>query len=121
MSRSALAMALLTLFGLLPAAHAGQLGRLFYTPQQRLQAEYQEASANSAKGGQRNSIIVNGIVQKKGGNRTVWVNGVAQPAERSNGKAPSAAPVNVPGKSRAVRLKVGQRLLLENPAPEQDK
>src|SRR5512144_2144880 len=85
MNRPALAFALLTLSGLLPAAQAGQLGRLFYTPQQRQQAEYQEAGDNS--GTQRNYVIVNGIVQKKGGNRTVWVNGVAQPAERSNGKA----------------------------------
>ncbi|MBI5007503.1 MAG: hypothetical protein HZB95_10355 [Nitrosomonadales bacterium] len=34
----------LTILALLPTAHAGELGRLFNTPQQRQQLEYQEAS-----------------------------------------------------------------------------
>ena len=120
MNKSALSLLLLTLFGLSHGAQAGQLGRLFYTPQQRQQIEY--AGIGSGEEGRRhNYIVVNGVVQKKGGNRTVWINGTAQPAERGNDKPPSTASVNVPGKSRPVHLKVGQKLLLENPAPEQDK
>lgn len=121
MNKSALSILLLALLGISHGAQAGQLGRLFYTPQQRQQIEYDGTSSASEEGKRRNYIVVNGVVQKKGGNRTVWINGTAQPAERGNDKPPSTASVNVPGKSRPVHLKVGQKLLLENPAPEQDK
>jgi hypothetical protein len=114
-----LAFLLLTLFSFPPTAQAGELGRLFNTPQQRQQLEFQETTSNSAEDGRhRNYIIVNGVVQKRGGNRTVWINGVAQSAERSNDKTPATATVAVPGKSRPVQLKVGQRLLLDS-TPEQ--
>ena len=109
------------------SVNAGELGRLFFTPQQRQQLEFHETSSNSSEeGGQRNYIIVNGVVQKHGGNRTVWINGAAQAAERGNDKTPATVPVTVPGKSRPVQLKVGQRLLLDtphqkNPAPEANK
>lgn len=122
MNRYSLSFLLLTLFGLLPAAQAAELGRLFYTPQQRQQLEYQDASSNSSMdGGRRNYIIVNGVVQKQGGNRTVWINGTAQSAGRSNDKTPATVPVNVPGKSQPVQLKVGQPLMLDTPAPEENK
>ncbi len=111
---------LLSLLGGLNAAQAGELGRLFYTPEQRQQLEYQDASANSNESGPRNYIVVNGIVQKKGGNRTVWINGTAQPTERSDGKNPAVAPVTVPGKSNPMRLKVGQRLLLNAPSEQEN-
>jgi hypothetical protein len=100
--------------------NAGELGRLFFTPQQRQQLEFQETS-NNGDGGRRNYIIVNGVVQKHGGSRTVWINGTAQPAEQGNDKAPSAATVAVPGKSQPIHLKVGQRLLLDSAAPEEEK
>jgi hypothetical protein len=116
MSRYPLAFLLLVLFGLLPAAQAGELGRLFYTPQQRQQLEYQESSNSSVDGSNRNYIIVNGVVQKQGGNRIVWINGAPQAAGRGNDKTPASVPVTVPGKSQPVQLKVGQRLLLGTPA-----
>lgn len=107
------------------SVNAGELGRLFNSPQQRKQLEFQEGSTgngNSEAGVvHRNTITVNGIVQKKGGNRTVWVNGVEQETEPADGKSPSAASVNVPGKDRPVQMKVGQRLLLEQAAPEEAK
>ncbi len=118
MNRYSLSFLLLTLIGLLPAAQADELGRLFFTPQQRQQLEFQETSNSSASGGGRNYIIVNGVVQKQGGNRTVWVNGAAQAGGRGNDKNPSTVPVTVPGKSQPVQLKVGQRLMLEAPSPE---
>jgi hypothetical protein len=112
---------LLTLSGLAPTAQAGELGRLFFTPQQRQQMEFQGTSTRSAEDGRRNYIIVNGVVQKHGGNRTVWINGTAQATEPGNDRTPSTVPVTVPGKSQPVQLKVGQKLLLEAPAPEEDK
>jgi hypothetical protein len=117
MNRYSLSFLLLILPGLLPAAQASELGRLFLTPQQRQQLEFQETN-NNGESSRRNYIIVNGVVQKHGGNRTVWINGTAQATERSNDKAPSTATVDVPGKSRPVQLKVGQRLLLDAPAPD---
>jgi hypothetical protein len=118
MNRYSLTFLLLTLFSLLPAAQAGELGRLFFTPQQRQQLDM---TGNSGDTGRRNYIIVNGIVQKHGGNRTVWVNGAAQDDARSNDKTPASATVAVPGKSRPVQLKVGQKLLLDTAEPEEDK
>jgi hypothetical protein len=116
---------LLTLFGLPALAQADELGRLFFTPQQRQQLEFQQTRSNTStdSGGRRNYIIVNGVVQKHGGNRTVWINGAAQATEQSDGKNPTTEAVTVPGKSHPVQLKVGQPLLLEAPAPapEEDK
>lgn len=122
MNRYSLPFLLLTLLGPLSAVQAGELGRLFYTPQQRQQLEFQEAtSGGSEDGGRRNYIIVNGVVQKKGGNRTIWVNGQAQPAGQADDRTPASVPVTVPGKSRPVQLKVGERLQLEAPAHEENK
>ncbi|MDO8990608.1 MAG: hypothetical protein Q7U91_13360 [Sideroxyarcus sp.] len=107
---------------LLPAAQADELGRLFFTPQQRQQLEYQttNGSGDSTDETTRNYIIVNGVVQKQGGKRTVWVNGTAQEDGRSNGKNPASASVTPPGKPNSVRLKVGQRLLIAPAAPEEN-
>ena len=110
---------LATLLGLISAAQADELGRLFFTPEQRQQLDYQKTTGNVAneEAPRRNVIVVNGVVQKKGGNRTVWINGTAQPAEPSDSKNPAVAPVTVPGKSHPVQLKVGEPLLLQAPAP----
>jgi hypothetical protein len=123
MNRYSLSFLLLTVFGMLPVAQAKELGRLFYTPLQRQQLESGTASSDNGKveSEHRNYIIVNGVVQKHGGNRTVWINGAAQATEPGNDRNPTTAPVAVPGKSLPVQLKVGQKLQLEAPAPEEDK
>jgi len=95
---------------------AGELGRLFYTPQERAQLEAQQASGATIEGVKRNFIIVNGVIQKQGGNRIVWLNGEAQTPVRSNNN-PASIDVAVPGKSKHVQVKVGQRLMLDTPAP----
>jgi hypothetical protein len=113
--------ALLLLLGLFSVAQAGELGRLFNSPQQRKQLETLESNGNSNTGEvvRRSSITVNGVVQKKGGKRTIWVNGVEQEAGPANDKYPSTASVTVPGKDRPVQLKVGERLQLDQPATEE--
>lgn len=111
----------LSLLAAVPAVQAGELGRLFNTPQQRQQMEFQEANDIEDNGGSSstpNYIIVNGVVQKQGGNRVIWVNGAAQAAERGNDKTPASVSVTVPGKSAPQHVKVGQKILLEQP-PEQ--
>lgn len=109
---------LLTLALMTAASHvsAGELGRLFYTPQERAQLEAQQASGATIEGVKRNFIVVNGVIQKQGGNRIVWLNGEAQTPVRSNNN-PASIDVAVPGKSKHVQVKVGQRLMLDTPAP----
>ncbi len=124
MSRYSLSFLILILPTLLSAAQADELGRLFYTPQQRHQLDSGTAISNSNSNPENlhpNYFIVNGVVQKHGGNRTVWINGNAQAPEPGNDRNPTVAPVTVPGKSLPVQLKVGQKLILETPAPEEDK
>jgi hypothetical protein len=93
-------------------ADAAQLGRLFFTPEQRAQLDYSYAQ-DSDSGNNNRALMLNGIVQQHGGKRTVWINGVPQPAGSSNDKTPESQSVQVPGKTGSVKLKVGQRVLLD--------
>jgi hypothetical protein len=103
--------------GLTTSALAGadELGRLFFSPEQRAQLDYSYAQA---AGPDNNShvLMLNGIVQQHGGKRTVWINGVPQQAGSSNDKTPESQTVQLPGKKSRVKLKVGQRVLLDTPA-----
>jgi len=98
-------------------ANADNLGRLFFTPAQRAQLDYTHAHNAPAEGNSSSVLTVNGIVQKHGGARTVWVNGVAQSAGNNNERNPTAQTVTVPGKSQPVKIKVGEKILLNQPAP----
>lgn len=100
----------------IPAAQAETMGRLFYTPQQRTQLDF--AYARSATPDGKSPVLtVNGIVQKNDGTRTVWINGVAQTTRGPKNRNPAAETVQVPGKSVPVRLKVGDKILLDQTAP----
>ena len=105
------------LFTSIPTATAETLGRLFFTPAQRAQLDYAHARNAPTEGGSSPFVTVNGIVQKQGGARTVWVNGVSQSAGNSGERNPAAQTISVPGKSRPVKLKVGDKILLDQPAP----
>lgn len=100
-----------------PAATADNLGRLFFTPAQRAQLDYNYARNAPADGNSSSVLTVNGIVQKNGGARTVWVNGVAQSAGKNNEGTPTSQTVTIPGKSHPVKIKVGEKILLDQPAP----
>lgn len=103
----------LLLVCVVPSVHAGNLGRLFFTPEQRAQLDF--SYARDASNGNASPVLtVNGIVQKNGGARTVWVNGVAQSAANSRERTPTAQTVAVPG-SHPVKLKVGEKILLDHP------
>lgn len=105
---------LVALFTITASSGAAELGRLFFTPEQRAQLEYsQQKNVDSPTN--VHSLTVNGIVQKHGGERTVWVNGVPQIAGKSDELAPESLPVAVPGQSKPVKVKVGQKVLI-NPA-----
>src|SRR6266511_6481050 len=93
-----------------PAAADDNLGRLFFTPQQRQdldrrrQANIQD-SATSAD----NRVTVNGQVSRSLGKTTIWINGVPQENTR---KPRDPAQVTLPaGEGEApVSLKIGQTL-----------
>lgn len=92
-------------------ANAEELGRLFFTPEQRKQLDYSYAQEISS-GSYSNALMLNGIVQKHGGKRTAWINGVPQAVGRSDEKSPESVAVPLPGQNKSVKLKVGQRVLL---------
>lgn len=97
---------------------ADELGRLFFTPEQRAQFDSSfERGAGPDNNGR--ALMLNGIVQKQGGKRTAWINGVPQAAGRSDDRSPESVPVPLPGQNKSVRLKVGQRVLL-TPAASPD-
>lgn len=90
-------------------SHAEEMGRLFFTPAQRTQLNEQrdqsDLQANVQPG-----LTVNGIVQKNGGSRTAWINGVAQHTGRSDEHHPNSLTLNLPSHPDPVTLKVGQTL-----------
>jgi hypothetical protein len=96
-------------------AGAEELGRLFFTPDQRAQLDYSYAQTAGSDNSSR-VLMLNGIVQQHGGKRTVWINGVPQQAGTSNDRTPESQTVQLPGKKSGVKLKVGQRVLLDTPA-----
>lgn len=107
---------MLSIILVLPGADADELGRLFFTPQQRAQLEREHALTAAAENDPAEVLGLDGIVQKRGGARTVWINGKMQNAELE--QAPDRQTITVAGKARPIKIKVGQRLLLEQPAAE---
>ena len=104
----------LLFLGLIAAtsANAEELGRLFFTPEQRAQLDHSYAREARPDNNDRGGVILNGIVQKHGGKRTIWINGVPQQAGNSDEKTPESMPVSIPGQTKPIKIKVGQRVLL---------
>ena len=108
------------------SVNAEELGRLFFTPQQRAMLERSQHPdiGNPGQPGQPDqpaiaeSLTVSGIVQKHGGERTVWINGVPQVAGKSDEQAPESVPVAIPGQAQPVKIKVGEKVRLSPPAPQ---
>ena len=107
-------IAFLFVVGLIPVARAAELGRLFFTPEERQQLDQhlELHTAGKEESVAQSSIVVNGVVQHSDGSRTAWINGKAQ--HNAPGNNPNTVPVTVPGKSGSIEVKVGQRLLLDN-------
>ena len=100
-----------------PPTHAEQLGRLFFTPQQRAQFDY-NYSRETRQDINEYGLMLNGIVQKHGGKSTAWINGVPQSVAGGDELNPESMPVTLPGQSKPIKLKVGQRAL-QNPSTMQ--
>jgi hypothetical protein len=92
-------------------AGADDLGRLFFTPQQRQeldrrrQANVQESTALTVE----STLTVNGHVSRSSGKTTTWINGVPQ---YDSHRTPDAARVTVGGSEGEppVDLRIGQTL-----------
>jgi hypothetical protein len=98
-----------------------ELGRLFFTQNERAQLERQHVLSADEAGNDSRSLIVNGVIQRDGGKRIIWINGEQQPAGSADSRTPASVPVILPGKTESVKVKVGQRLMLDAPeaAPEE--
>jgi hypothetical protein len=98
-------------------ANAESLGRLFFTPEQRSELEYSKLQKQDL-GENSSTLTVSGIVQRYGGARTVWINGEPKNAGKSDERAPESLQVPVPGQLQPVKVKVGQKILINRNAPE---
>jgi len=93
-----------------PAAADENLGRLFFTPQQRQDLDRRrQANAQETATSANSLVTVNGQVSRSLGKTTTWINGVPQANAR---KPPDPAQVTLPGGEgeASVTLKIGQTL-----------
>ncbi|MES1983273.1 MAG: hypothetical protein V4443_12470 [Pseudomonadota bacterium] len=93
---------------------AEDLGRVFFTPNQRGQLENRQnkmaENANHAV-----AITLNGVVQKRRGARIAWINGVAQNVGSSTEQNPEILLIPIPGKTQPMAIRVGQKVMLDQP------
>jgi hypothetical protein len=111
-------LSLCAALGLTSLAQADELGRLFFSKEERKQLDQHLALRVAGKDGsidQPHYIVVNGIIQYADGSRTAWINGKAQ--RNAPGKNPTTVPVTAPGKNESIEVKVGQRLIIDNIPP----
>lgn len=94
-----------------PVCAADELGRLFFTQEQRAildHARRTQPQASQDNEASYEGVTLSGIVTRSDGKRTVWVNGQPQ-AITPNGSTASAV-IPLPSGEGKVRLKVGQTL-----------
>ncbi|MDP1636109.1 MAG: hypothetical protein Q8L69_15690 [Gallionellaceae bacterium] len=100
------------------ASGADELGRVFFTPEQRAGLEHKKLQGEHP-GNSSRTLAVNGIVQRHGGERTVWINGVPQPADKSDERSPDSVSIAITGQPKQTRVKVGQKVIINPAASEQ--
>ena len=104
------AAALLVVVATGPVAAQENLGRLFFTEQQRQDLDRRrQANIREAAVIVESTVTVNGQVSRSSGRSTTWINGVPQESAR---KPTDPARVTLPGGEGApsVNLKIGQTL-----------
>lgn len=104
------------------SAYADSLGRLFFSPEQRLlldSARRQKVKIEEKSEEQAPEIVsLNGVVKRSDGHTTVWLNNRAVSDRHapggvtitSQGSASDPVTFTMPQSERAVRLRVGQNL-----------
>ncbi len=93
------------------AATAEELGRLFFTPQQRQDLDRRRATNRVEEVAppqiKEGPLTLEGHVQRSGGKNTTWVNGVPQHDNRA-GRDPARVTVVPNAGEPGISLKVGQ-------------
>jgi hypothetical protein len=100
------ALLLVALLLATPAAHAADadLGRLFYTPQQRAELDRKRATnAVEAEVVVESLVTVNGRVSRSSGKTTTWINGVPQ-YDTYAGKDPASVAIDDNGRDTPVSV-----------------
>ncbi|OIR01691.1 hypothetical protein GALL_161930 [mine drainage metagenome] len=93
---------------------ASNLGRLFFTPEQRRQLDRQRNGEQRPRADSE-TLFIDGVVRRSDGATTVWVNGVAQheglPGIRifPSAQDPSRVTLRIEG-GAPVRLRVGEAI-----------
>lgn len=118
-------IALLLLAG--PAlTQAGELGRLFFTPEERAAMDKERLLAGLSTSRTADiappmeNVTFNGHVKRSSGASTVWLNNIQHPDGRNRigvaeeNHAPGEIAVKLPDSSRVYFLKVGQTLIPGN-------
>lgn len=107
--RAALSLALSSvLLGAIPSAAAQDLGRIFFTPQQRQDLDRRRnLNVIESEVVVESLVTVNGHVTRSSGKTTTWINGVPQ-YDAYRGRAPDR--VGVERGDTAVGVKIGQTL-----------
>jgi hypothetical protein len=107
--RATLSVALSSaLLGAMPCASAQDLGRIFFTPQQRQDLDRRRnLNVTESEVVVESLVTVNGHVTRSSGKTTTWINGVPQ-YDTYRGRAPDR--VGVDRGDIAVGVKIGQTL-----------
>ena len=92
------------------SASAAELGRLFFSPEQRAEFAFEQLQTNTGNANS-NTLKLNGIVQQQGGRRTAWINGVAQ--QMGSSDTPDRLILPIPGQAAPVNVKVGQQISIK--------
>ncbi len=98
----------------LPVNGDEKLGRLFFTPEQRQRLDRQRQHSGALPATVESTLTINGVVTRKSGKRTVWINGVS----RNDNETPDgvvvktshddpAAVTVVPDAAAAAKARVG--------------
>ena len=94
--------------GVIPSAAAQDLGRIFFTPQQRQDLDRRRnLNVPESEVVVESLVTVNGHVTRSSGKTTTWINGVPQ-YDTYRGRAPDR--VGVDRGDAAVGVKIGQTL-----------
>jgi len=93
--------------------HADELGRLFFTPQQRLDLDRRRATnAQAAVVTAVDQVTVNGQVSRSGGKSTTWINGAPQDdiRTRTDARDPTRVTIRQGEETKGSSLRVGETL-----------
>lgn len=120
-----LLLSTLVLLTAIPAQGAEPLGRLFFSPEQRVALEHLRKNSSAAP--VATNVTVNGVIQSSSGKSVVWINGVpyestrgtSEPGFSARSSESSSVTIVPPGTRRSLRIRVGETVELVPDAESQ--